>query len=149
MVCLGNICRSPIAEAVFNHLVRQRSISEKWFCESAATGSWHVGGQMDSRAASTLQKHNIASKHTVRQIRKDDFRKFDFIFGMDKSIISDLKRMAPADTKASIELLGSYDPNGKHIIRDPYYDDNSRGFEECYEISYRACSAFLDKHSQK
>lgn len=145
-VCLGNICRSPIAEAVFRHLIKEKQIEHKWECDSAAIGGWHVGGTIDERSIKVLLQHGIRTDHIVRQITADDFRKFDYIFGMDKENIKALKQKAPPNSKATIDLLGSYDPEGKLIIHDPYYDADLAGFEECYQISYRACSAFLDKH---
>ena len=149
MVCLGNICRSPIAAHVFKHLAKEKGVESQWLCDSAGTGGWHVGEDMDPRSASTLRKHKIEPVHTVRQITKADFKKFDFIFGMDNENIRDLKQKAPSGSKAQIELLSSYDPEGAKIIRDPYYDRDLSGFEDCYQIAYRSCSAFLDKFSKK
>lgn len=143
-VCLGNICRSPIAASVFRHLVKLRKVEDGWIIDSAGTGSWHVGETMDSRSARVLTSHGIDTKHTVRQVTKDDFNKFDYIFGMDESNIRDLKAKAPKNSKAKIALLGSYDPQGDTIIQDPYYDNDLSGFERCYEQCYRSGSAFLD-----
>lgn len=148
MVCLGNICRSPIAAHVFKHLAKEKGVQSQWNCDSAGTGGWHVGEDMDSRSATTLRKHGIEPNHTVRQITKADFNKFDYIFGMDSDNIRDLKRMAPTPMKAELALLSSYDPQGKPKIRDPYYDRDTAGFEECYQIAYRSCNAFLDKFSK-
>lgn len=148
MVCLGNICRSPIAEAVFNHVAKSKSLDTIWKCNSAAIGPWHVGGTMDSRAARTLAKHGLPhEKHVVKQIKKEDFNTHDFIFGMDGENMRDLKRKAPSNSKAKVELLASYDPEGAELIRDPYYDSNDDGFEECYQTALRACIAFLDKQN--
>lgn len=144
-ICLGNICRSPIAEAVFKHIAKNKGVENKWRVDSAAIGPWHVGNPMDPRAASTLTKHSITPKHTVRQIQTKDFNEFDYIFGMDNENMRALNKKAPAGSKAQVELLAKYDPNGSKIIRDPYYDDDSQGFEECYQICYRACTAFLEK----
>lgn len=144
-ICLGNICRSPIAAAVFRHVARQKGVENLWRCDSAAIGSWHVGGTMDQRAAQVLAKHGVDTTHKVRQITKEDFRTFDYIFGMDNENMRELKKRAPPDAKASVQLLGSHDPQGRLIIRDPYYDDDIAGFEECYEISLSSCTAFLEK----
>ncbi len=144
-VCLGNICRSPIAAAVFKHVAKEKGQSVKWKCDSAAIGPWHVGGTMDPRAAKVLSQHGVDNTHTVRQISKKDFLNFDYIFGMDNENIRALKDKKPSNANPVIELLGSHDPQGKLIIRDPYYDDGAEGFEECYQIAYRACKAFLEK----
>lgn len=101
---------------------------------------------MDSRSAEVLRKYKIDSIHTARQITSNDFLHFDYIFGMDKENIKTLKEKAPHGSKARIELLGLCDCECKFIIPDPYHDNNSSGFEECYEISYRPCSAFLNQY---
>ncbi|XP_035221179.1 low molecular weight phosphotyrosine protein phosphatase-like [Stegodyphus dumicola] len=146
-VCLGNICRSPIAEAVFSHYVRERGLSDKWHIDSAATSDYHTGKNPDRRARQCMEKHSIPMQHKARQITADDFKTFDFIFGMDENNIKDLKRLAPKNSTAKIELLGDYDPEGPCIIRDPYYDDDDEGFEEVYQQCARCCKAFLDKES--
>ncbi|CAG7786825.1 unnamed protein product [Allacma fusca] len=147
-ICLGNICRSPIAEAVFEHLVKERGLEDKWIIDSAALGSWHVGGSPDSRAMRVLKSYGINYKHKVRQVTKPDFGKFDWIFGMDDENIRRLKQIAPSDFKGVIQLLGSYDPQGDLTIRDPYYDDDDKGFFKCYEQCVRDCTAFLDKYGE-
>ena len=117
----GNICRSPIAEAVFLNLIKERGLESKWGVDSAALGGWHAGKSPDRRAMSTLRKHNVPYEHKARQIKKDDFKKFDYIFGMDDENMEELERLAPKDKKAQLLLLGSFDPQGDRIIRDPYY----------------------------
>ncbi|GBO25326.1 Low molecular weight phosphotyrosine protein phosphatase [Araneus ventricosus] len=86
-VCLGNICRSPMAEAVFTHLVKERNLTDKWLIDSAATSDYHTGESPDSRARSVMEGHSIQMNHRARPLVANDFRKFDFIFGMDKSNI--------------------------------------------------------------
>lgn len=145
-ICLGNICRSPIAEAVFLHLLEVNGKLDEWEVDSAALGSWHVGGRPDRRANKILKNHGIDYSHEVRQITKDDFKNFDFIFGMDESNMRDLNKQKPTGSKAQLILLGSYDTQGERIIRDPYYDDDEAGFEKCYQQCVRSCRAFLDTH---
>ncbi|XP_049810571.1 low molecular weight phosphotyrosine protein phosphatase 1-like [Schistocerca nitens] len=147
-ICLGNICRSPIAEAVFLNLLKQRGLTDKWIVDSAAIGPWHVGKAPDKRARSTLEANGIDYKHTVRQIRKDDFNQFDYIFGMDDENMENLKHQAPAGSKAQLQLVGAFDPKGERIIRDPYYDSDDKGFHKCYEQCVRSLSAFLDQQSK-
>ncbi|KAJ1521590.1 hypothetical protein ONE63_003241 [Megalurothrips usitatus] len=146
-ICLGNICRSPIAEAVFAKLIKDRKLDGKWSVDSAALGPWHVGNSPDRRALSTLKKHNVPYDQCARQITKDDFETFDYIFGMDNENMSALNKKAPKNSKAELLLLGSFDPEGDRIIRDPYYDDDDAGFEKCYQQCMRSCAAFLDKHA--
>lgn len=143
-ICLGNICRSPIAEAVFRHVLEEKAILHEWEVDSAALGSWHVGGRPDRRASKILRNHGVDYSHIVRQITKDDFKNFDFIFGMDESNMRDLNDKKPSGSKSKLILLGSYDPQGERIIRDPYYDDNDAGFEKCYQQCVRSCRAFIE-----
>ncbi|GAB0088373.1 low molecular weight phosphotyrosine protein phosphatase [Sergentomyia squamirostris] len=144
-VCLGNICRSPIAEAVFMDVVKKAGQEDDWEIDSAAIGGWHVGNNPDYRARETMTKHQLPYSNKARQIKKDDFNKFDYIFGMDRENISDLKERAPNKSKAKILLLGDFDPEGVKVIRDPYYDSGSEGFEQCYVQCLRSCEAFLSK----
>lgn len=142
-ICLGNICRSPTAEAVLNHVLKQRGY-EGWEVDSGAIGSWHVGLGPDRRAVNVMKRHNIPMDHKARQLTKEDFNQFDYIFGMDHENISDIKARAPKTYTAKIELFGSYDPKKELIIRDPYYDDDDKGFEKCYEQCLRCSEGFLD-----
>ncbi|CAG9815015.1 unnamed protein product [Phaedon cochleariae] len=144
-VCLGNICRSPIADAVFQHIVKEKGIAEQWAVDSAAIGGWHSGSRPDSRARKILENHNIPYNGRARQIEEEDFKEFDYIFGMDENNISNLKDQAPRGSKAKILLLGDFDPEGDRIIRDPYYDSGTDGFEKCYQQCMRSCTAFLEQ----
>lgn len=142
-ICLGNICRSPTAEAVLNHVLKQRGL-KGWEVDSGAIGSWHVGLGPDRRAVNVMKRHNIPMDHKARQLTKEDFNHYDYIFGMDHGNISDIKARAPKTYTAKIELFGSYDPKKELIIRDPYYDDDDKGFEKCYEQCLRCSEGFLD-----
>ncbi|CAB0042402.1 unnamed protein product [Trichogramma brassicae] len=144
MVCLGNICRSPMAEAVFRRIVKDQNLEDKWEVDSAAIIGYHTGKSPDPRTIGVLKEEGITDyKHKARTVKKSDFLEFDYIFGMDKENIKDLKSQVPENSKASIELLGSYDPEGGDIIRDPYYDNGDYGFVECYAKCERSCLAFL------
>ncbi|CAG2180907.1 unnamed protein product, partial [Oppiella nova] len=137
MVCLGNICRSPIAEAVFNHVIAQRGLQSQWFTDSAATAGYHTGSRPDSRALKVLRGHGIDTNHRARQLREEDFHRFDYIFGMDDNNIEDINDMKPRGSKAVVELLGKYDPQKHTIIEDPYYQRGDQGFETNYEQCLR------------
>uniref|UniRef100_A0A7M4EPC0 Low molecular weight phosphotyrosine protein phosphatase n=1 Tax=Crocodylus porosus TaxID=8502 RepID=A0A7M4EPC0_CROPO len=142
----GNICRSPIAEAVFRKLVTDENVENKWMTDSAAVSDWNVGCCPDARALSCLRNHGIETAHKARQVTKDDFLTFDYILCMDESNLRDLKRKSNQvkNCKAKIELLGSYDPQKQLIIEDPYYG-NEKDFEAVYEQCVRCCKAFLEK----
>ncbi|CAH2050728.1 unnamed protein product, partial [Iphiclides podalirius] len=120
-ICLGNICRSPIAEGVFQKTVNDMGMGDKWEIDSAAIGGWHVGNPPDWRALDTMKKHNVPYNNCARQITSEDFNHYDYIFGMDESNMRDLKKRAPQGSKAKLLLFGDFDPQGDRIIRDPYY----------------------------
>ncbi|GMR49976.1 hypothetical protein PMAYCL1PPCAC_20171, partial [Pristionchus mayeri] len=148
-VCLGNICRSPIAEAVFLEEVKQRGLEDRWSVDSAATFGYHTGKTPEGRAMSTLKKFGVTDyKHRARVLHRDDANDFDFIFGMDDSNIRDIKdELKGVKGKAVIDLLGSYDPQGKKHVPDPYYESGTERFEEVYHQCVRCVKAFLDKHN--
>lgn len=120
-ISTGNICRSPIAEAVFVDEVNKAGLANQWEIDSAAIGSWHVGRSPDSRALDTMKKHSLEYSNKARQIKTPDFKKYDYIFGMDDDNMYELNRMAPKDGRAKLLLLPDFDPKGVKEIRDPYY----------------------------
>lgn len=130
----GNICRSPIAEAVFIDEVKKAGLSNQWEIDSAAIGSWHVGRNPDSRALATMKKHNLEYNNKARQIKTPDFKKYDYIFGMDDDNMYELNRMAPKDKKSQLLLLPDFDPKGTKEIRDPYYVSREREILQQYQI---------------
>ncbi|CDH58381.1 protein phosphotyrosine phosphatase [Lichtheimia corymbifera JMRC:FSU:9682] len=144
-VCLGNICRSPMAEAVFAHMVNQKKLSERFgVIDSAGTAGYHVGETPDHRSAQTCRKHGVPVNHNARKVNKADFNRFDYILCMDESNLANLQEMAPAGTTATIKLFGEYDPQGERIIRDPYYG-GSEGFERNFKQVSRASEGFLNE----
>ncbi|XP_066569672.1 low molecular weight phosphotyrosine protein phosphatase isoform X3 [Amia ocellicauda] len=147
-VCLGNICRSPIAEAVFRKMATDEAVSNHWVIDSGAVSDWNVGCSPDARALACLRKHGIETSHKARQVTKEDFATFDHILCMDESNLRDLNRKANQvkNCKAKIELLGTYDPEKQLIIKDPYYGSDE-DFETVYEQCVRCCKAFLDNYS--
>ncbi|KAM6915149.1 low molecular weight phosphotyrosine protein phosphatase isoform 2-T2 [Xenentodon cancila] len=147
-VCLGNICRSPIAEAVFRKMATDADVVDKWLIDSGATSDWNIGSSPDARGLACLRKHGIETSHRARQVTKEDFMSFEYILCMDESNLSDLKRKANSvkNYRAKIELLGSYDPQKQLIIQDPYYGSDA-DFEKVYEQCVRCCKAFLQANS--
>lgn len=149
MICLGNICRSPIAEVVMVDALDKAKV-EDVVVDSAALGSWHVGNRADPRALSTLQHHGLKSTHTVRQITKQDFNDFDYIFGMDEENMSELRRLAPKGSKAELLMLGDFGLKKENrIIEDPYYQRGAEGFETAYQQCVVACTAFVKQRLVK
>ena len=130
---------------MFQKLIQDRNLTDTWFCDSAATAGYHVHSSPDMRARNVLKRHSIETKHKARVLTKEDFIKFEYIFGMDHENISDINQVKPKNATAKVELLGSYDPEGQIIIEDPYYMKGEKGFETNYEQCLRSCNAFLDK----
>ncbi|XP_075872920.1 low molecular weight phosphotyrosine protein phosphatase isoform X2 [Nelusetta ayraudi] len=147
-VCLGNICRSPIAEAVFAKMVTEAGTLDQWVIDSGATSDWNVGSSPDARGLACLRKHGIETSHRARQVTSDDFLSFQYILCMDETNLRDLNHKAKQvkNHKAKIELLGSYDPQKQLIIQDPYYG-GEKDFEKVYEQCVRCCKAFLEDNS--
>ncbi|XP_055315812.1 low molecular weight phosphotyrosine protein phosphatase 1-like [Sitodiplosis mosellana] len=143
-VCLGNTCRSPIVEAVFMDLVKRAGVQRDWEIDSAAIEAWHVGNRPNPRAVAVMEKYCLAYDNRARHITTDDFYKFDYILAMDEYNVEDLTELRPDDAKAQIFLLGDFDPEGERIIRDPYCDTNSDGFDKCYHQAVRSCKSFLE-----
>ncbi|QLG70275.1 hypothetical protein HG535_0A02130 [Zygotorulaspora mrakii] len=138
-VCLGNICRSPMAEAVFQNVVRQKNLEDRFHViDSFGTGGWHCGENPDSRSAATCKFHNVPINHKAQQIKGNHFDKFDYIICMDESNLRNLKRLQPKGSKAKLFLFGNWNTDGKFnkIVDDPYYGGNE-GFEYNFkQISY-------------
>ncbi|XP_036055952.1 low molecular weight phosphotyrosine protein phosphatase-like [Onychomys torridus] len=145
-VCLGNICRSPIAEAVFRKVVTDENVSDNWAIDNSAVSNWNVGQPPDPRAVSCLRNHGISTAHKTRQTTRENFATFNYILCMDESNLRDLNRRSNQvkNCKAKIELLGSYDPQKQLIIEDPYYGNDS-DFKVVYQQCLRCCKAFLEK----
>ncbi|XP_072298736.1 low molecular weight phosphotyrosine protein phosphatase isoform X2 [Eucyclogobius newberryi] len=147
-VCLGNICRSPIAEAVFRKMATDAGVVDKWRIDSAATSTYEIGSSPDHRGQACMKRHDVPMSHIARQVTKEDFQTFEYILCMDESNLSDLKKKANSvkSTKAKIELLGSYDPQKQLIIQDPYYGSD-KDFETVHQQCVRCCKAFLEANS--
>jgi protein-tyrosine phosphatase len=145
-VCLGNICRSPTAEAVMRHLVAQEGMGDRIEIDSAGTGDWHVGAPPDRRARAVGQARGIPLSGTARQFTAVDFARYDHVIAMDRSNRDDLLRMAgtPAE-RAKVRLLRSFDASAPPDadVPDPYYG-GARGFDDVFDICDRACRGLLD-----
>ncbi|KAI8049103.1 protein-tyrosine phosphatase [Syncephalis plumigaleata] len=143
LVCLGNICRSTMAKAVFVHTVNERGVADSFTIDSAGTSPRHIGKSADARSVDCCRRHNVPVMHVARQITIDDFGQFDYILCMDDSILKNIMHMKPADSQAIIKLFGDYDPNGERIIADPY-DGGDDAFENNFQQIARCSIAFLE-----
>ncbi|MBO6576214.1 MAG: low molecular weight phosphotyrosine protein phosphatase [Rhodothermales bacterium] len=143
-VCLGNICRSPLAEGVFQHHVREAGLEEQFRIDSAGTGSWHVGEPADRRMRQTAKGHGVLLTSRGRQFEYDDFQEWDHILVMDRSNLHDVLFLDRKDRFGDkVRLFREFDPEPEdHQVPDPYYG-GPEGFERVYQIVDRTCAALL------
>lgn len=143
-VCLGNICRSPMAEAVFRKKVEEQGLADWFLIESRGTSRWEEGKAPHSGTCNILKEHGISCDGmSSKQIVSQDFQTFDLIIGMDKQNMVDLKAMSPTEKTAAIHLLLEVLPDSQHQeVPDPYYTGD---FELTFELVDAATSAWLEK----
>lgn len=143
-VCLGNICRSPMAEAVFRDLVRREGLQDKIVVDSAGTGSWHVGEPPHRGTLRILKNKGISTDGMkARQIVPEDGEKFHYILAMDRQNLRDLKKVIQAKEGVSVQLfLDLVQDVSFQDVPDPYFTGN---FDEVYDLVIRGCHALLEK----
>ena len=143
MVCLGNICRSPLAEGILKSKIDPNSI----YVDSAGTGHWHVGNLPDSRSIEVAKKHQVdITKQRGRQFSQKDFDNFDYIFVMDNSNKENVLALAQNDTeREKVQLiLDELFPNENVDVPDPYYG-GGQGFESVYQMLDQACELIANR----
>lgn len=140
-VCLGNICRSPMAEAVFQHLVNEAGLSDQIVVDSAGTGGWHIGERAHSGTLRELARHNIPYEGRARQLAHADFENFDYILTMDYDNLETVQSRQPKDTQPVIKPFLEY-ANGvaDKEVPDPYY---TGGFDYVYKLIENASHGLL------
>ena len=165
-VCLGNICRSPLAEGIFRHQAELRGLAGRFEVDSAGTGAYHAGEPPDSRSVAVAASRGVRLAGTARQVVMDDFERFDLIVAMDESNQRSLDRLRDGGARrdsgrrqrgrggatprgdrhrARIVMMRDYDPGGGDPdVPDPYYG-GAEGFERVYRILERACGGLLDE----
>lgn len=144
-VCLGNICRSPTAEAAMRRLIEEAKLVTEIEIDSAGTGAWHVGEPPDHRARATGKRRGLDVRGRARKVVLEDFERFDYVIAMDRSNRSDLHQLAPNDeAKRKIELLRNYDAESPRDaeVPDPYYGGGD-GFERVINICEAGCRGLL------
>ncbi len=142
MVCLGNICRSPLAEGI----LKSKVDNDKVFVDSAGTGAWHAGELPDKRSIAVAKKHQIdLTNQRARQFTKQDFQKFDWIYVMDRSNFKNVISLAetPSDKEKVKLILEESDLNITEVP-DPYYGGEN-GFENVYKMLDNACTNIANK----
>ncbi len=140
-VCLGNICRSPMAEAVFRQKVKEAGLADKIKIDSAGTASYHVGEPAHSGTLRTLQKHGIPHNGLSRQLNRNDFYEYDYILAMDRSNLRGIRAQMPDDSEATIAMFLDYaDGVRTRDVPDPYY--NGR-FDDVYNLVTKGSEGLL------
>ena len=144
-VCLGNICRSPLAEAIFKHKLRERGLTSKIEADSCGSANYHIGDSPDPRTIANAKKNGVTIDHCGRQLSVDDIESFDYILAMDSSNFTNIHRLLKDEKhKPKIQMMRDYDPKGKGDVPDPYYG-GEKNFQEVFEILDRTMDGFLDK----
>lgn len=142
MVCLGNICRSPLAEGILQEKIREKNLP--WTVDSAGTGHWHIGNPPDPRSIAVANKYGIDIRtQRGRQLRLDDLDRFDLILAMDESNYQNILRFAQTpEQSAKVRMIMDYVHPGQRVsVPDPYWDND--GFEAVYQMLEEACERLV------
>ncbi|WP_138417973.1 low molecular weight protein-tyrosine-phosphatase [Aquibacillus sediminis] len=141
-LCLGNICRSPMAEAIFRDLVEQEQLQDKIKVDSAGIGKWHVGKPPHQGTRRLLDQYSISYKGLqARQIQRKDFRDFDYIIAMDDNNINDLQQIEQVTNEVVVAKLMDFVDEPQEVnVPDPYFTNN---FEYTYELVQEGCKQLL------
>jgi len=144
-VCLGNICRSPLAEGVFRAVLTERGLDGEYTIDSAGTGGWHAGSAPDPRSIAVAAEHGIdITAQQARKVVARDFERFDLILGMDRSNVDDLRALAPQGSAERVELFIGKTTGGPRDVPDPYYGGED-GFAVVYRMIRDASEALADR----
>lgn len=143
-VCLGNICRSPLAEGIFNHKIQQLGLTEFYEADSCGTGNYHIGSQPDERTIANASANGVSLNHCCRQLTNADLLQFDYILPMDASNLRNVHLLPDgASQRSKISLMREWDPQGKgKDVPDPYFG-NEDGFQLVFEILDRTMDGFI------
>ena len=143
-VCLGNICRSPSAENIMNHLIEQAGLSESIICDSAGTGGYHIGAPPDRRMTAAALRRGIKLKGRARQFQKSDFEEFDLILAMDRENYRDILYLDPAGKyREKVRLMCDFAKHhSEREVPDPYYG-GQEGFDQVIDLLLDACDGLL------
>lgn len=146
-VCLGNICRSPLAEAIFKHKLQNKNLGQSFLADSCGTANYHVGDTPDPRTIRNALKNGVVINHLGRQLSANDLEDFDLILAMDGSNLNNILRLQDAHMHAhKIKLMRDYDPHGRGDVPDPYYGTDT-DFQEVFEILDRSIDNLIPELS--
>lgn len=144
-VCLGNICRSPLAEGIFASIVEARGLGDQFRVDSAGTAGYHVGERADHRSIAVAADHGVRLAGRARQVTDRDVKEPGVVVAMDRSNLRSLERRRGRHGNARLVLMRDYDSGADSLdVPDPYYG-GPEGFEEVYRILERSCRALLDE----
>lgn len=146
-VCLGNICRSPLAKFVFVDLVEKRGVASRFDIDSCGTGAWHAGEGADPRSVAVARKYGLETSHTARPVRPGvDFERFEYLIAMD---LDNRRRLIEVGAPSErVHLLRAFDvslkgkPDAEIVVPDPYYGGED-GFEKMYQMVRAGCEGLL------
>ena len=146
-VCLGNICRSPLAEGIFKQLVKEEGLEHRIAVDSAGTSGWHIDEPPDPRTIEVAQKNGVEIDHYGKKAMARDFERFDYIIAMDSSNYEDLEMLRghSPNGRAQLFLMRDFDDIGKgEDVPDPYYGGPD-GFDHVFELLERSSRNLLEK----
>ena len=140
-VCHGNICRSPMAEAVFRHMLEERGLGERFAVDSAAVSAEEIGNPVYPEANRTLVAHGLpASNHHAWQLTRADYDRYDFFIGMDQENIYRMRQIFGGDSQRKVGLLLAYTEHPREV-EDPWYTGR---FDRVFDLITRGCQALLE-----
>lgn len=144
-VCLGNICRSPLAEAIFKHKVKGRGLDGALQADSAGTSNFHIGEPPDARTVRNALKNGVTVDHCGQQLTIRHLEEYDYVFAMDSQNHASIKRLVNGrSVRAKIDLIRSFDPlDPGGEVPDPYFG-GERGFQEVFEMLDRSIERLID-----
>jgi protein-tyrosine phosphatase len=144
-VCLGNICRSPLAESVFRHLAVGRGVEDEFDIDSAGTSGYHAGSPPDARSVATARGRGVEVRGRSRQFTREDLHAFDLVVVMDAENLAEVNSIrAAAGEGARVHRLREWDPDpDDYDVPDPYYG-GEHGFERVHDLVHRSCEALLN-----
>lgn len=144
-VCLGNICRSPLAEGVFRDIVERAGLGDRFDIDSAGTSDYHIGDSPDARTVAEARRRGLALEHAARQLTDRDLERFDYVIAMDASNLGRIERLARRVPRtAELHLLRAFDAEAGDDLEvpDPYYGGPD-GFADVHDMVERACEGLL------
>lgn len=143
-VCLGNICRSPLAEALFVHKINARGLAEKFEADSCGTSNYNIGDGPDHRTVKNATRNGVPMNHVARQLTRADINQYDRILVMDQQNLKNVLAVSDPEHHSKIMMMRSFDPEGEEKeVPDPYYG-GEQDFQEVFEILDRSVQGLIE-----